>query len=181
MSATLRRFATPAMRPVADPFASRRVTVGDDLTLVFENRETLRFRLQELARVARLTSAASVRPERDWYERLLPTAGRLLAAVWLGGAGRRATPGRRQAVAAGAIAFRDAAGYVIAGHFHDDRVRDRVIGLAGWVEFAFMPSDAAAFATPGRGWHLVVAAGGVSATSGLLGDAVWRSLDADIR
>ena len=43
----------------------RRISVGPVVTLVFENRETLWFRLQELGRVARLTSAAHVRHAMD--------------------------------------------------------------------------------------------------------------------
>lgn len=38
----------------------RRVAVGPRVSLVFENREILWFRLRELARVARVTSAGHV-------------------------------------------------------------------------------------------------------------------------
>lgn len=59
----------------------RRVRVGPRLTLVFENRQTLWFRLQEILRVARLSEPARVQQELDLYNRLLPTAGRLQAAL----------------------------------------------------------------------------------------------------
>ena len=172
--------ALAADRPARDSLASRRVLVGDDLTLVFENRDTLRFRLQELARVARLTSAAHVRHELDWYGRLLPESGRLRAALWLGAAGRRPAVSERHTVAGSLVAFEDATGHAVAGHFRADRVRDRLIGLAGRVEFAFTPHDVEAFATPGRGWRLAVVTGGVRQTSAVLDDGVWRSLNADV-
>lgn len=59
----------------------RRVRVGPRLTLVFENRQTLWFRMQELLRVARLNDADRVQQELDLYNRLLPGRGQLHAAL----------------------------------------------------------------------------------------------------
>jgi hypothetical protein len=59
----------------------RRVRLGPRLTLVFENRQTLWFRVQEVLRVARLVDPARVREELAVYNRLLPGAGRLQAAL----------------------------------------------------------------------------------------------------
>jgi hypothetical protein len=59
----------------------RRVRLGPAVTLVFENRQTLWFRLQELIRVARLTEPARLRQELTHYNRLLPRGGCLQAAL----------------------------------------------------------------------------------------------------
>jgi hypothetical protein len=59
----------------------RRVRVGPRLTIIFENRQTLWFRLQELLHVARMTEARAVQAELDLYNRLLPTRGLLQAAL----------------------------------------------------------------------------------------------------
>ena len=59
----------------------RRVRLGPRLTLVFENRQTLWFRVQEVLRVARLADPARVREELAVYNRLLPGRGRLQAAL----------------------------------------------------------------------------------------------------
>src|ERR1700681_4756299 len=61
----------------------RRVRIGPHLTLLFENRQTLWFRLQELLRVARLAEAERVQEELDLYNRLLPGRDRLQAALLL--------------------------------------------------------------------------------------------------
>src|SRR5215467_13227407 len=61
----------------------RRVRVGPDLTLVFENRQTLWFRVQEVLRVARLSEPARVQQELELYNRLLPRRNRLQAALLL--------------------------------------------------------------------------------------------------
>jgi len=60
----------------------RRVRVGPRLTLIFENRQTLWFRVQEIVRVARLSDRRLVEQELDLYNRLLPD-GRLLQAALL--------------------------------------------------------------------------------------------------
>jgi hypothetical protein len=59
----------------------RRVAVGPVVTLLFENRQTLWFRVQEVLRVARLSEPARVQPELDLYNRLLPNRHRLQAAL----------------------------------------------------------------------------------------------------
>ena len=41
----------------------RRVRIGPKLTLIFENRQTLWFRVQEVIRIARLANVAEVQPE----------------------------------------------------------------------------------------------------------------------
>jgi hypothetical protein len=61
----------------------RRVRLGPDLTLLFENRQTLWFRLHEVLRIARLSEPRRVQKELDLYNRLLPGRGRLQAALLL--------------------------------------------------------------------------------------------------
>jgi hypothetical protein len=59
----------------------RRVRVGPRVTLVFENRQTLWYRVHELLRVARLADSTRVQQELDWYNRLLPGRDTFQAAV----------------------------------------------------------------------------------------------------
>src|SRR3954449_13616335 len=59
----------------------RRVRIGPRLTLLFENRQTLWFRLQEILRIARLAEPDRVQQELDLYNRLLPERDRLQAAL----------------------------------------------------------------------------------------------------
>ena len=59
----------------------RRIRIGPKLTLIFENRQTLWFRVQELLRLARLDDPEQIQRELDWYNRLLPTAERLQASL----------------------------------------------------------------------------------------------------
>ncbi len=59
----------------------RRVRLGPRVMMVFENRQTLWFRVQELLRVARLADPRRVREELSVCNRLLPGRGRLQAAL----------------------------------------------------------------------------------------------------
>lgn len=59
----------------------RRVRIGPALTLIFENRQTLWFRVQDVLRIARLQDPARVQQELEVYNRLLPRRDRLQAAL----------------------------------------------------------------------------------------------------
>jgi hypothetical protein len=59
----------------------RRISVGPLITLVFENRETLRFQIQEMIRVERILDPAKVQEELDVYNALLPSQGELSATL----------------------------------------------------------------------------------------------------
>jgi hypothetical protein len=59
----------------------RRARIGPQVTLVFENRQTLWFRIQEIIRVARLADPSHLQQELDLYNRLLPGRGRLQAVL----------------------------------------------------------------------------------------------------
>jgi hypothetical protein len=59
----------------------RRVSVGPLVTLVFENRKTLQFQIQEMIRAERIVEPAKVQDELDVYNELLPTEGELSATL----------------------------------------------------------------------------------------------------
>jgi hypothetical protein len=61
----------------------RRVRIGPQVTLLFENRQTLWFRVQDLLRVARLSDQMRVQEELNLYNRLLPGRDHLQAALLL--------------------------------------------------------------------------------------------------
>ena len=59
----------------------RRIALGPMLTLVFENRDTLQFQIQEMVRVERIVEPAKVQDELDVYNALLPSDGELSATL----------------------------------------------------------------------------------------------------
>jgi hypothetical protein len=61
----------------------RRVSVGRYLSLVFENRETVLFQIQEMCRAERIAADAKVREEIDVYNALLPGPRELSATLFI--------------------------------------------------------------------------------------------------
>jgi hypothetical protein len=61
----------------------RRVAVGPFVTLLFENRDTIRFQIQEMARVEKIISDEGVQGELDVYNPLIPGAGSLAATLFI--------------------------------------------------------------------------------------------------
>ncbi len=61
----------------------RRVSVGPFLTLLFENRETIRFQIQEMARAEKIISDEGIETELRIYNPLIPDPGTLSATLFL--------------------------------------------------------------------------------------------------
>ncbi len=61
----------------------RRVSIGPVITATFENRLTMRFQVQEMARAERMLSDEQIQGELDAYNRLLPAPGELSATLFL--------------------------------------------------------------------------------------------------
>ncbi len=61
----------------------RRLSVGDKVTLVFENRDTIQFQIQEMIRAERIVDPDKVQCELDVYNALLPGDGELSATLFI--------------------------------------------------------------------------------------------------
>jgi hypothetical protein len=61
----------------------RRVAVGPFITLVFENRDTVRFQIQEMARAERMLSDEAIEGELSAYNPLIPEPGELCATLFV--------------------------------------------------------------------------------------------------
>jgi hypothetical protein len=59
----------------------RRISVGPLITLIFENRETLRFQTQEMIRVEHILDPHKIQDELDVYNALMPGDGELSATL----------------------------------------------------------------------------------------------------
>lgn len=68
---------------VIDLKARRRVGVGPFVTLLFENRDTIRFQVQEMARAERILTDAGIQHELDAYNPLIPEPGQLSATLFI--------------------------------------------------------------------------------------------------
>jgi uncharacterized protein DUF3501 len=72
----IRRRAMEVKRP-------RRAEVGDRVTLVFENRDTLCFQIEEMLRAESIVDDDKIQDEIDVYNAIMPDAGSLSATLFL--------------------------------------------------------------------------------------------------
>ncbi|MDZ7673708.1 MAG: DUF3501 family protein [Acidimicrobiales bacterium] len=61
----------------------RRVHLGPFVTVVFENRDTIRFQIQEMARVERLMTDEAIEIELNTYNPLVPEPGQLALTLFI--------------------------------------------------------------------------------------------------
>ncbi len=120
----------------------RRVRIGPRLTLIFENRQTLWYRVHEVLRVARLADRGEVQQELNLYNRLLPGRDRLQAALLI-------EIGDPTDLIRELAPWQDLRGdqlhlhvepHRFAAHLVTCRTEDRSVGTAHWVQFA-IPVD----------------------------------------
>ena len=61
----------------------RRIDVGDLVTITFENTDTMRFQIQEMARVERMVSDHQIEHEIATYNQLIPDPGELSCTLFI--------------------------------------------------------------------------------------------------
>ena len=70
-------------RRVTELKSRRRLPLGPLMTLVFENRDTVRFQIQEMLRVERIVQPEKVEHEIETYNALLPGRGEVAATLFI--------------------------------------------------------------------------------------------------
>lgn len=70
-------------RRVMEIKSRRRISVGPLVTLVFENRDTVLFQIQEMLRAERIVEPSRVQEEIDVYNSLLPEPGEVSATLFV--------------------------------------------------------------------------------------------------
>jgi hypothetical protein len=120
----------------------RRVRVGPRLTLIFENRQTLWYRVHEVLRIARLADRREVQLELNLYNRLLPGPNLLQAALLI-------DIGDPTELLKELAPWQDLHGEQLELQIADsfpanlltNRPEDRSVGTSHWVQFA-IPANA---------------------------------------
>lgn len=59
----------------------RRIRVGDHLTFLFENRDTVRYQIQEMMRIERIVKPQDIQHEVETYNELIPRPNGLAASL----------------------------------------------------------------------------------------------------
>ena len=129
---------------------ARRIALGELMTVVFENTDTMRFQIQEMARAEKMLRDEQIAHEVETYNELLPDDGQLSATLFVEitdpGALREWLPklvGLQDHVAA-------EAGGVASPAVEVDEERltreDEITTTVHYLKFTFTPEQQAAFA-----------------------------------
>ena len=70
-------------RHIVEMKKRRRVQLGDLLTITFENTDTMRFQVQEMARIERILTDEQIRDELDTYNQLIPDVNELSGTLFV--------------------------------------------------------------------------------------------------
>jgi hypothetical protein len=127
----------------------RRVALGEVLTITFENTDTMRFQIQEMARAERILSDAAIQVELDIYNELVPSADELVGTLFIevvDPQGLREWLPKLVGIQR-ALAFRLADGTVVHGEPLDEErlTRDDVTAAVHYLRFRFPTGSAPAF------------------------------------
>jgi hypothetical protein len=127
----------------------RRIGVGPIVTLLFENRETVRSQIQEMMRAERLVQPEAIQAELDVYNDLVPDEGDLTATLMI----EVSDPARVREVLDRFIGLdhgervflRFDAGMKVAAAFEAGRSREDRISAVHFVKFRLDETARAAF------------------------------------
>jgi hypothetical protein len=160
----------------------RRVRIGPQATLVFENRQTAWFRVQEFLRIARLVEPELVRHELELSNRQLPGRDRLQAALLIEVADEsrlieelepwQQLRGDLLRLHIGAAEY--------PANLLTNRPEDRCIGTAHWVQFVLDAPGRRMLAEPRQPVHFTVNLPDYRHASDRLSDEVRQSLLEDL-
>jgi hypothetical protein len=149
-------------RRVIELKKNRRVSVGPNLTFLFENRETVLFQIQEMVRTERIVEASKIQDEVTAYNALVPDPGELSATLFIeipelihmSQEQVRATVNRFQGIDRQGVALRVGPHHIPA-RFEEGHSNEEKLAAVHYIRFA-VPADAARLLEAGAQVLIVV-------------------------
>lgn len=168
-------------RRIIDLKKQRRVSVGDQVTLVFENHDTMLFQVQEMVRAEHITDLDKVRDEIDVYNALVPDAGELSATllIEITESERIRDDLLRLLGIDEAVRLEIGDRYVVRGVFEPGHSKEDKLSAVQYVRFVFDDAARAAFVAGHEPVRLVIDHPNYRHTA-VLSDAVRASLSVDL-
>jgi hypothetical protein len=128
-------------RRIIDLKRHRRVSVGDEVTFVFENHATVLFQIQEMLRAEQIRDLDAVRFELEVYNALLPRAGELSATMLIEITRQGDVARRLQDLIGIDEAVRlEIGAHQVAALFEPGRSREDKLSAVQYVRFALPPA-----------------------------------------
>jgi hypothetical protein len=131
---------------IIDYKRTRRVGVGDRLTFIFENRETVRFQIQEMLRAERTVKEEKIEDELAVYNELVPGPNELSATLMIEiTETRRIRPELDRLIGIDEHVFLDVGGKSVQATFDPKQFEEERISAVQYVRFPLGPELARAF------------------------------------
>lgn len=130
----------------------RRVGLGEFVTLLFENAQTIRFQIQEMARAEKIISDEGIETELAIYNPLIPEPGQLCATLFIELTSKDALVEwlPRLVGIESAVALRLADGELVRAVVDEDHgkqlTRDEITASVHYVRFELTPEQVERFA-----------------------------------
>jgi len=127
----------------------RRVALGDNISIVFENFQTMQWQTQEMLRAERITSPEAIQEEVDTYNELIPDKDELRATLFIELPDDKNIPndlprfiGVEETVS---LSF---GGQTVKAEAEPGRSTEEKTATVHYLRFPFTPEQAAAFGPP---------------------------------
>ena len=141
----------------------RRLSVGDRITFLFENRETVRFQIQEMIRTERIVEERRIQDEIDVYNGLVPGPDELSATLFieipeiakLGREEVRRLVDRFLGLDRDAV-FLEIGGRRVPARFEEGRSEEERMSAVHFIRFALDPDTRALLEDPAQPARLVI-------------------------
>ena len=137
----------------------RRIALGPNITITFENHKTIKFHIQEMMRTERMVKSSQIQSELDIYNPLLPPKNSLSATLFI--EIREAenirpmlnqfiglTTGKNMLIKKGDLK--------IYAQFEDGREEEDKISAVHYIQFHFNDSDKNSFFDEGHPVELII-------------------------
>ncbi len=141
----------------------RRLSVGENLTLLFENRDSVLFQIHEMVRTERIVDEGKVQDEIDAYNALIPGPGELSATLFIEipDLVRMSQEQVRETVNRFQGLDREGVWLVVGEHriparFEAGHSKEEKMAAVHYVRFTISPEARAALSNPGQRVRLVV-------------------------
>jgi hypothetical protein len=126
------------LRRIIELKRKRRISIGDRVSLVFENRDTVIFQIQEMLRAERITDLDKIREEIAVYNELIPNPGELSATLFLEIEDQtHLREDLLKFLGIDEAVFFKVGGHVVAGRFEEGRSKEDKISAVQYVKFLF--------------------------------------------
>lgn len=167
-------------RGIMDHKRTRRIELGPEISLTFEDRRTVIFQIQEMMRAEEMTHDDVIQAEIDVYNTLLPDKGELSATLFIEITDEKRIKEKLHkflGLTDGRSLWLQAGDQKVYAQFEEGRSEEDKISSVHYIRFAISPAAQEALKNPATGARFCIAQGDYQHESPLTADTRASLLD----